>query len=523
MNKQIVDLAEAISQQGVKALFGVPGSGLSLQLITALERKNIPFYGTCHEAAGAIMAGAFGRQTGTLGCSISIKGPGLVNMLAGILANYYEHLPTLSISEAFGPGTPPFHMHKRLDHDAATAFCTKAYATLDNPQTTLSRLATCAREEIPGPVHLDLFSEDAPTFLSHVSKDSWNGSSDQERSGLMRVVAQSARPVVIVGGLATRAGWGLRLSRLPIPVFTTLAAKGVIDETLPFAAGVFTGEGKALSPEAQLLAEADLVVGLGLRNLEVLKAQPFSCPLVIVDVVGPRTGVGFEPRYILRAQTDEDFDSILELLGAKAWGEEVLAESAARARHHLTRDGWLPGNLFVLLEQELPEVGCFVADTGFFCTVAEHVWRARSARAFFASSNGRFMGTGLPTVIGATLADPTRPTICAVGDGGVRMYLGDLKLMVEEGLPILVLLLSDGRYGSIAGVPSAKGLSTRAVTLARPSWFSAIEALGCPAVQVKDLDCFLSALRKWEWRSGPLFVEAVFEPERYAAMIEGIR
>lgn len=523
MNVRIQELAEALVGVGVKALFGVPGSGLSLQLITALERLDVPFYSTCHEGSGAMMAGTFGRQTDSVGCSISIKGPGLANMLSGIVANYYEQLPTVSIAEAFGIGTPFSRMHKRLDHQAATAFCTKAYATPGNPQATVSRLVACAREEIPGPVHLDLVLGEAPAFVSRTSSEGSEVSSQAEWVDLRRLVEQSERPVVIAGGLARRLGWGSRLTSLQIPVFTTLAAKGVLDETTPFAAGIFTGEGKALSPEARLLLEADLVVGLGLRNLEVLTARPLSCPLVIVDVVGPRVAEGFEPSRILRAEVDKDFDSILEVLETKKWGKELLAESHNQLRCHLTRDDWLPGSLFVWLERELPGAGCFVADTGFFCTVAEHVWRARSPDAFFASSNGRAMGTGLPTAVGAALADRSRPTICALGDGGVRMYLGDLKLAVEERLPILFLLLSDGRYGSIAGVPSANGLSRRAVTLPRPSWFRAVEALECPANQVRDMDGVSSALKRWEWHDGPLFVEAVFDPERYAGMIEGVR
>src|SRR5215212_6158473 len=164
MNERIAALAEGLMQNGVKALFGVPGSGLSLQLITELEARGVPFYGATHEAAGALMAGAFGKLTGSLGCSISIKGPGFANMLPGVLSNHYEQLPTLSISEAFGPATPGFRMHKRLDQHSLALSCAKAYATLGDPGDTVARLASQARAEIPGPVHLDLFAEDAPTF-----------------------------------------------------------------------------------------------------------------------------------------------------------------------------------------------------------------------------------------------------------------------------------------------------------------------------------------------------------------------
>jgi acetolactate synthase-1/2/3 large subunit len=99
------DVAEGLVRNGVRVSFGVPGSGTSYQVITHLLDR-VPYYGASHEGSAAIMAGAFGRQSGSVGCSVSIKGPGLANMLPGIASNHFERLPTLSIAEATGPLTP---------------------------------------------------------------------------------------------------------------------------------------------------------------------------------------------------------------------------------------------------------------------------------------------------------------------------------------------------------------------------------------------------------------------------------
>src|SRR5205823_668316 len=81
VNPRVVALADALAAEGVRAIFGIPGSGLSLQLITRLEGRGVPFYGTSHEASAAVMAGAFGTRSRTLGCSVSIRGPGVGNAL----------------------------------------------------------------------------------------------------------------------------------------------------------------------------------------------------------------------------------------------------------------------------------------------------------------------------------------------------------------------------------------------------------------------------------------------------------
>jgi acetolactate synthase I/II/III large subunit len=506
-------LADALGAEGLRAIFGIPGSGLSLQLITQLERRGVPFHGASHEASAAIMAGAFGARSGTLGCSISIRGPGVGNALAGVLTNHYEQRATLSIAEALGPAVAIGMAHKRLDHSVATRAYVKAYATLGEPVATVTALATAARTEVPGPVHLDLIADE--TYILHISAPEAQRPFDPE---VTRLLERAKRPLVIAGSLAARRSWGTRVGALRVPVFTTFAAKGVMDERGAFAAGVFTGDGKALAPETRLLSDADLIVGLGLRRGELLRPPVWPCPVLLLDVV-PGVADGLSATRVVANAADTDFESVLSELDQRAWGADRVAEAIAVVRRRLLEDSWLPGRVYEAVATAV-DPACFVADTGWFCTVAEHVWRAPTAGAFLASANGRSMGTALPMAIGAALADRSGPTVCAVGDGGVRMYIADLRLAVEERLPILFLLLSDGRLGSVTGDGS---LSRRATAVAGASWFRVAEAMDCPGHHVKDIGGLLAVLERWRWSEGPLFVEAVFDQERYAMMTRDIR
>jgi acetolactate synthase-1/2/3 large subunit len=511
----IQQLADRLVASGTDALFGVPGSGVSLQLITALEERGVAFYGTCHEAAAAVMAGAFGRVRRNLGCCISIKGPGLANMMPGVLANAYENLPVLSLAEAYGDGPNP-RAHKRLDHAATLAGAAKAWAGLASV-AVVDQLVAIAREEIPGPVHLDL----APRSEGLRVAPRRSGGLQQTHEALAAIRA-SSRPVLIAGSLARRRCWGQELVSLPVPVLTTLAAKGLVDERGPYAAGVFTGDGKDLSPEARVLKKADLVVGLGLRNLEVLTPHTFGLPSVLIDSV-PGDSWGFAGATVASGASDDFAREAMSLLVHKEWGADVVAAARKDVVERLTRDDWLPGRAFAVLQDVLPPDVRIVVDTGAFCTVAEHMWQAAVDDRFIASANGRFMGTGIPMALGAALAERYCPVICAVGDGGIRVAVGELKLALELSLPLLVAFLSDGRYGSIAGAPSAKGLSRSATLIARPSWEAPMAALGFHATRVDRICDFENAVRSWRWREGPMFIEAVFDPTRYVTMTAGVR
>ena len=152
----IARLAEEITAHGVTRLFGVPGSGVTLSLIDALEKRGIAFHLTHFEGAGALMAATVGRLSGRAGVSLSIKGPGLANAVPGIAAAWFEAYPLVHLTEAFPPGSPVSQAHKRMDQAALVAPITKAsrFSAKEGPSFTSMAHFACAEE--PGPVLFEL-------------------------------------------------------------------------------------------------------------------------------------------------------------------------------------------------------------------------------------------------------------------------------------------------------------------------------------------------------------------------------
>ena len=115
--------AQQFTTLGGRRVFGVPGGGPSLELITQIENAGGAFTATGHEAVAALMAGAHARQTGKPAACITIKGPGFMNLAPGLLCNSYEGYPCLSISEAYPPNEASGRRHKWLNHlDVAANF-----------------------------------------------------------------------------------------------------------------------------------------------------------------------------------------------------------------------------------------------------------------------------------------------------------------------------------------------------------------------------------------------------------------
>ena len=132
------------------------------------------------------------------------------------------------------------------------------------------------------------------------------------------------------------------------------------------------------------------------------------------------------------------------------------------------------------------------------------------------------MGVSIPSAVALAICKPGLPVFCVVGDGGIRMYPAEIKLAVQENLAVCFILMTDGRYGSVACTQEAKTKSRRAVTVSQPSWVKSIEAMGCEAYVVESESALAKVVQTWD-RTRPLFIEATFDPESYGTMTESLR
>lgn len=508
--------------QGVRQVFGIPGSGDSLTVLDALEHEGVSFIRTHFEGTGAVMAGAVGRLSGRAGVCISIKGPGLANMVPGLAVCTLESLPVVSISETYLPQVPLSKSHKRMDHAGLLSAVTKGrrYCSANGPG--FSDLSSWAGEEVPGPVHLEI-AEPGTDQEEPVPESPVSMRDTRVEDRILALVENSERPVVIVGTLGLRVnGLPELLAGLLLPVFSTAASKGVINESLPAAAGVYTGAGGQLVPESVLLPKADLVIGIGLRHNEVLGVKGFPCPSINLDPMDPAgfSGFCFDCAYEGRPGF---LEGVLNVLREKSWGLEDLEACLKRLDSVLFSTGFMPARLFRAVEEFFDGKCRLVLDTGNFCTVGEHAWRVRSPENYLASGQGRYMGAGLPLALGAAIYDSARPTAVFAGDGGIGMFIADLKLAVTHKLPLLTVLLSDSYMGSLRGRSLSEGLTEKPMIIERPSWRKAVEGMGVPAMEVGDEEGLIAALRDWNPSGGPLFLEAFFDPQAYQEMVKGIR
>ncbi len=510
---RINKLANQIYESGVKHVFGIPGSGFTLSLIDELEKLGVEFILNQFEGSSSLMAGTYGMLSNNLGISLSIKGPGLTNSIPGIAASHFESFPLVHISEAHSFNSPLSSAHKRLNQTNLINEVSKACVDLSINGEGFTQCANLAKSETPGPVLLQLVEEPLDITVNNLRVDKF----DLFTSEVTRNINNSKNTVIIVGSLGVRKQLKNKLSNLKVPVFSTASAKGVFDEFSDYSAGVYTGVGLSLTPEYELIREADLIVCFGLTAREVLSCKPFPCKSINIECSITNGLEGFKFDYNLDWKYH---DEVIELLLDKHNDVKKLCNIKSIIDQKLGSD-FLPGYVFNYLNQYNSVRK--VLDTGYFCTVGEHSLKTSSVNGCILSGQSRYMGTSIPMALASLIYDPLTPVIAVVGDGGIGMYISELKIAFEKKLPLLIILMSDGTLGSIRTKSIKSGLTQKPLIVNQSSWVKVMSAFGFTSAIANNETEFESFFKSYSFGSGPTFLELNFNRDKYQQMVVNIR
>jgi acetolactate synthase-1/2/3 large subunit len=130
-----------------------------------------------------------------------------------------------------------------------------------------------------------------------------------------------------------------------------------------------------------------------------------------------------------------------------AWATEARADYEAWRRHEPMPGELDLGDCIAVLRERVPDA--IVTNGAGNHTVWIHrFWRFRSFPSQLAPTSGA-MGYGLPAAVAAKVAARDRTVVCFSGDGDFLMLGQELATAVQYDLPILVIVVDNGMYGTI--------------------------------------------------------------------------
>jgi acetolactate synthase-1/2/3 large subunit len=344
----------------------------------------------------------------------------------------------------------------------------------------------------------------------------------------------AASPVILAGGGVRRAGasdaLGAAAEALDAPVVTTYKGKGTLPETHPLSAGVLCGGASTDLRELLGAADVGLVVG---SDLDAVATASWSAPmpdrLVHVTLDGDDVGFGYETELGVVADADRFLRALRERVDeadpappAVPGAERARAvRSADEARFEALsgdRDADEPLRSIEVLgavREAIPNETVVTADAGGFRLWTLVSFPAAGPRSYVNPGSWATMGTGLPSAIGAKLANPDRDVVALTGDGGLMMCVHELHTLAAEEIDVTVVALNNDDYAIISEEASrsydfpegAYGWADAGLDLA-----AIASGMGVPAERVTDAAAVGDAVDAARRRDGPALVEIVTDP-----------
>ena len=534
-------VAHALQEAGVSTLFGLMGDG-NLRLLTywseSLEQR---YYGTRNESAAVAMADGYARVSGEIGVCTVTQGPGVTNSLTALVTARKARTPLLLMVgdvAGFQTGWP-----QDIDHDTVFAAAGVPLVKLSDPRTAYSDVAGAIRlaRSRRGPVGVNM-----PVDVQEAEWNAWEDDATPQdptkecteinADDLARaadLLASAKRPVVIGGRGAVEAECAELLiaigDRVGAVFATTLRGKGLFGDH-PYAVGIAGGLGSNLS--AQLIGEADavLVVGAGMNDFTTMRGNLLSERAVVIrcdidadSAEDAPNGVGF----LADAKTFcSALDAELTTRGIEADG---YRPRALERLHDYTHEGEFravhepgvldPRELVIRLDQMLPTARTVVTDAGHFFGYPVAYMKVPNGRAFVCSIDFGSIGLGIGFALGAAVAAPERRTVLFVGDGGLLMNLGDLETAVRYDIPLLIVVLNDGAYGSELQILRLWTLPEKLSVFPDTDFAAVATALGLRAATVTTEE-ELAKLTKDLAFSEPMLVDCKITKTVLAAWLE---
>ena len=516
---------------GTDIAFCVPGESY-LELLDGLYDAPIRLITCRHEAGAANMADAYGKLTGRPGVCIVTRGPGATQASVGVHTAFQDSTPLILLVGQVSSEQEEREAFQEVDYRRMFGPMAKWVAQIERADRIpeyLARAFTTACAGRPGPVVLalpeDMLSSesDVPDALPFHVVQPAPGPAELEQ--LQALLAQAERPLAILGG----AGWTPRASEAmqafleanELPAATAFRRQDALDNDSRSYAGDI---GIGLNPKlAARVREADLLLVVGPRLGEMttsgytlLEPPTPVQTLVHVHPGAEELGRVYRPELPILAGMERFAEAVRAMRVEPRWSDRT---AAARADYEeWQRPTSTPGTLnlgecVVQLRELVPPDTIVTNGAGNFSAWVHRFWRWHAYPTQLAPTSGA-MGYGVPAAVAAKAVAPERTVLCFAGDGDFLMSGQELATAVQYELPILVLVVDNGMYGTIR-MHQERLFPGRVVgtDLVNPDFAAYARAFGCYGESVERTDDFAGAVERALGSSGPALLALRTDPE----------
>jgi pyruvate dehydrogenase (quinone) len=534
--QKVADLViDILRATGVRRVYGVVGDSLNGITDSIRVQEDIDWIHMRHEESAAFAAGAEAHMTGELAVCAGSCGPGNLHLINGLFDCHRSRVPVLAIaahipSAEIGRGyfqeTHPEALYRECSH-----FC----ELVSNPAQLPGVLESAIRSAI-GHRGVAVVVIPGDIALQHVDAVHSAGRAiairqpvavplDSELDDLATLLNASGRTTLLCGrGCAGAHDALLRLANtLKSPIVHALGGKEHVEYDNPFDVGMTGLIGFSSGYHAMLDCDTLLMLG---TDFPYRQFYPTNCKIAQIDirpeVLGRRTTLDMA----LVGDVGATIAALLPKLHAK---QDRVHLDDSLANYRRARQGLddlatgkvghkpiHPQYVARLVSERASEDAVFTFDVGTTTVWAARYLKMNGRRRLIGSLVHGSMANALPQAIGAQAAFPDRQVISLSGDGGFAMLMGEFLTLVQQKLPVKVVVFNNHSLGFVALEMKATGFLETGTSLVNPDFAAMARSVGVHAVRIDDPGELEAAIADILAHDGPALLEVVTNTQELA-------
>lgn len=515
-------IVETLFNAGARRCYGIVGDTIN-HLTDCIRVSRLEWVHVRHEEVGALAAGGEAYMTGQLALCAGTCGPGSLHFVNGIFESHRNGAPVVLIASTVDRHEEGLNFPQEVDqlriYEQCSVFCERI-AHPDQARRITAMAAQAALQHHGVAVIVvngDMFREtcrDDTLWSVHNPKPEIRPSAT-ELARLCEMIDRAQR-ITFYAGIGARNAHDALVAlaeKLQAPIVHTSRAKEFIEPDNPYNVGMTGILGNRAGVEA--IAASDLLLCIG-TDFAYRQYYPQQAGIVQIDInpnnIGKRCpvhlGLVGDAKASLealldRVATQTESDHLQNALSQWQQDRKDYADRGVEKDDRLIH----PQYLTRMLDQMAPQDAIFTADGGSpMVWLLRHLSAGRERRFLTSLLHGT-MANAYPQALGIAKAFPDRTVIALCGDGGLTMLLGDLLTLVQENIPIKLVVYNNESLAFVEMEQRVEGQLDAFTDLKNPDLARLAVSCGLQGYRVEKASELEAAMAEWLACDGPALLD----------------
>jgi len=531
---------QSLLNEKVEVIFGYPG-GANMPIYDALYdvRDKIRHILVRHEQGAAHAAEGYARVSGKVGVCFATSGPGATNLVTGIADAMMDSVPLVCLTGQVTASLVGTDAFQETDVIGITTPITKWNYQITSAQEVAEVFAKAfyiAKTARPGPVVIDIaknaqfeevdFSYPKNFFLEKYKNFNKFTVDDLKKAG--KLINSSQKPLLIVGHgviISQAQDEVLALAKKAhLPIAATLHGLSAIPVSFPLYVGMTGMHGNYAVNK--LTNQADLIIGCGMRFDDrvtgVLSKYAPKAKIIHIDIDEAEIDKNVKTTVSLVGDAKKVLSSLLPYVKKNShqeWFKLFFQLKKEEERYYQKREEKFKNKItmdkvFSVLSKITDGKAIVVADVGQNQMFAAKYYQYKKFNSYITSGGLGTMGFAVPAAIGVQLAKPKDLVIASCGDGGLQMTIQELGTIMQEKLPVKILLLNNYYLGMVRQWQDLFFEKRYSFTyMQNPNFLKIAEGYGIKGKRVVELSKLEEVLKEFVNEKEAFLLEVVVEKE----------